>query len=445
MKAGVDMEMASDGYEKHVEALIEQGRLSLEHIEDAARRILMLKFQLGLFDNPYTDPSQFPAPANKKHMAAARETALQSIVLLKNDNVLPLEKDMKRIAVFGPMADDEFEQLGTWTFDKHLNDTVTPLQALREFAGDTMQTDYLPVLDISRSTNREQFEKAVSFARKADAILLFMGEEAIITGEAHCRADISLPGAQEALILELNATGKPIILTIMAGRPLILGNILDKVDGLLFSFHPGTMGGPALVDILFGKESPSGKLPVTYPKAVGQVPLYYSHKNTGRPPLEENFTHIDDIPVRAIQNSLGNESHYIDAGYQPQFVFGFGLSYTEFIYSDLSLSEKRIKIGEAIKISATVTNAGSVEADEVVQLYIRDLVASITRPVKELKGFRRIRLAPGAAQQVEFILPTEDLAFYNQNMERVTEPGKYHIWIAGDSDSGLMGEFEIVK
>ncbi|MBN2414570.1 glycoside hydrolase family 3 C-terminal domain-containing protein [bacterium] len=443
MTAGMDMEMASRVYETHLEALVSEGRLAPELIDDAVRRILGVKFRLGLFEDPYTDPAKFPAPLNAGHLAAARKTALQSAILLKNGTgALPLAPEVARLAVFGPMADDPHEQLGTWTFDRNIDDTVTPLQALRDYAGDAIRIDYLPVLEISRSTDRSDFSRAVALARESDAVLLFMGEEAIITGEAHCRADFSLPGAQEELIHELASCGTPLVLIIMAGRPLILDGVLDQVDSILFMFHPGTMGGPAIVDLLFGRESPSGKLPVTFPKMAGQVPIYYSHRNTGRPPVKEHFTHIDDIPVRAVQNSLGNESHYIDAGYEPRFVFGYGLSYTTFEYSDLQLSADGIGSEGALTVSALVTNTGSVEAEEVAQLYVRDLVASVVRPVRELKGFTRVRLKPGASMTVTFTLSAADLSFHNPRLEEVTEPGTFQVWIGGDSAGGLCGTFE---
>jgi len=444
--AGVDMEMATDTYKNYIEQLISEGSLSMHLIDESVRRILTLKYKLGLFENPYTDSSQFPPMVNDEHLAIAKKTALQSIVMLQNNNqVLPLKNDIKRISVFGPLADDQFEQLGTWTFDKNIEDTQTPLHALREYAGNSIQVDFLKILKTSRSKDIQHFNKAKNLAKQSDVILLFLGEEAIITGEAHSRANINLPGAQEQLINALHQTGKPIVLTIMAGRPLTIGNILDKVDAVLYSFHPGTMGGPAIVDILFGKEAPSGKLPVTFPKAEGQIPLYYNHKNTGRPYNEKTFVHIDNIPVRAVQTSLGNESHYIDVGFRPQYPFGFGLSYTAFEYSNLHLSSKIIKKGQELNVSAKIANSGLVEADEIVQLYVRDLVGSITRPVKELKGFKRIRLKPGETKTVEFVLNTDELAFYNQNMELVAEPGKFHIWIAKDSEIGLLAEFEVVE
>lgn len=446
INAGVDMEMATDAYQKFIRQLLAEKKISMAMIDESVRNILRVKFKLGLFKNPYTDPSKFPAIANPENLECAKETAIQSIVMLKNgDQVLPLPKDIKRISVIGPLADDNFEQLGTWSFDKNIEDTQTPLQALREFIGATAKINYVKTLETSRTKSTSEFDEAIEAVEKSDVALLFLGEEAILSGEAHCRAEINLPGAQEQLIEEIHKIGKPTVLVVMAGRPLTIGSVLDKVDAVLYAFHPGTMGGPAIVDVLFGIESPSGKLPVTFPKMVGQIPIYYNHKNTGRPARANSWVHIDDIPVRPWQTSLGNESHYLDAGYTPLFPFGFGLSYTKFEYSDLKLSSKKIKLGDKITVSATVKNTGDVEADEIVQLYIRDLVGDVTRPVKELKGFQRIRLQPGEEKSVAFELSTDDLAFYNQQMTLVTEPGMFHVWIAGDSDSGLRGEFMVVK
>jgi len=446
INAGVDMEMASDAYQKFIKQLLAENKITMDMIDASVRSILRVKFKLALFENPYTDPSKFPAIANPENLECARESAVQSIVMLKNDKqVLPLSKDVKRIAVIGPLADDPFEQLGTWSFDKNIDDTQTPLQALREFIGETAKIDYVKTLETSRTKSTDEFGKAIEAVKNSDVALLFLGEEAILSGEAHCRAEINLPGAQEQLIEEIHKIGKPTVLVVMAGRPLTIGSVLDKVDAVLYAFHPGTMGGPAIVDLLFGIESPSGKLPVTFPKMVGQIPIYYNHKNTGRPPRADSWVHIDNIPVRVWQTSLGNESHYLDAGYTPLFPFGFGLSYTQFKYSNLKLSSKKIKLGDKITISATIKNAGDVEADEIVQLYIRDLVGDRTRPVKELKGFQRIRLQPGEEKSVAFEISTDDLSFYNQKMELVTEPGLFHVWIAGDSDSGLRGEFEVVE
>jgi len=443
--AGLDMEMATTAYENHLKQLLAEKKISMDYIDTAVRNILRIKFRLGLFENPYTDTAKFPAMGNPGNLELARTTARQSIVLLKNEaRVLPLSRDLKHIAVLGPLADDPFEQLGTWAFDKNLDASVTPLQSRREFIGTSADIHYVKTLDYSRSRKTDDFARAAEAAKKSDVVLIFAGEEAILSGEAHCRAEINLPGAQEKLIEEMDKTGKPIVLVILAGRPLTIGSILDNVDAVLFAFHPGTMSGPAIVDLLYGVESPSGKLPVTFPKMVGQIPIYYSHKNTGRPARAESWVHIDSISSRPWQTSLGNESHYLDAGFTPLFPFGFGLSYARFDYSDLKLSANRFKLGDKIRVSARIKNSGDVAGDEVVQLYVRDLVGDRTRPVKELKGFQRIHLKAGEEKTVTFELTTDQLAFYNQKMELVTEPGDFQIWIASDSDTGLMGKFEIV-
>jgi len=274
---------------------------------------------------------------------------------------------------------------------------------------------------------------------------MFLGEESILSGEAHCRAEIDLPGNQEQLIDAISATGKPIVLVVMAGRPLTLQKVIDKVSAVLYAWHPGTMGGPAIADLLFGLESPSGKLPVTFPRVVGQIPIYYSRKNTGRPPSHDSITHIDEIDGKAPQTSLGMSAFHLDAGFTPLFPFGYGLSYTHFEYSDIQLSTSHLALGDTIEIAATVRNAGDMAAEEVVQLYIRDLVGNVTRPVKELKGFRRIRLEPGESQTVSFTIHTDELAFFNRKMELVTEPGQFHVWIGGSSDAELWGEFEVTE
>jgi beta-glucosidase len=444
--AGVDMEMATSTFPDHLEALLEEGAVTMEMIDASVRAILRVKMALGLFEKPYTDPSDFPPLVNADHLAAARKTALQSAVLLKNDgDVLPLSRDIGSLAVIGPLADDPYEQLGTWTFDKQIEDSQTPRAALEGFLGEATRVRYAKGLETSRSRDTKGFAAAVAAAEQSDAVVLFLGEEAIITGEAHSRANIDLPGAQEALIGAVARTGKPVVLVIMAGRPLTLGKVLDQVDAVLFSFHPGTMAGPALADLLFGEVSPSGKLPVTFPKMVGQLPMYYNYKNTGRPFAAERYVPIDEIPVRAFQTSLGNETHFLDAGFHPQFPFGFGLSYTSFAYSDLEVSSPSIETTGSLEVAATVTNTGKMAADEVVQLYVRDLVGSITRPVKELKDFTRISLQPGATQRVRFTLAADQLAFYTVGGRRVVEPGAFKVWVGPNSQDGLEGDFEVVE
>ena len=259
------------------------------------------------------------------------------MVLLKNkDGLLPLDKTSRRVAVIGPLADAPHEQLGTWAFDGQKESTQTPLPALRKLLGDD-RVKFAPGLTHSRDRSRDEFAAAVDAARASDVVLIFAGEEAILSGEAHSRADIRLPGVQEDLIHAIAKTGKPIVLVIMAGRPIELGGVLDEVDAVLMAWHPGTMGGPAIADVLFGATEPGGRLPVTWPKSVGQIPIYYNHTNTGRPPTGETFVPIDKIPIGAWQSSLGNTSHYLDLGYEPQFPFGFGLGYTTFSYANLEV------------------------------------------------------------------------------------------------------------
>ncbi len=274
--------------------------------------------------------------------------------------------------------------------------------------------------------------------------ILFLGEESILSGEAHSRADIDLPGDQAELVRRVRAAGKPVVAVIMAGRPLTLSNIIDQVDAILYAWHPGTMGGPAIADLLFGIESPSGKLPVTFPRMVGQIPIYYNQKNTGKPPSPDTIIHIDDIDPKASQTSLGLTAFHLDAGYTPLFAFGHGLSYARFEYQHLRTSAAEIRLGDTLQVSAELTNTGEVPADEVAQLYVRDLVGNVTRPVKELKGFKRLRLDPGQTVVVEFELHTDDLAFYDRHMQLVTEPGEFHVWIGGSSETELRTEFRIV-
>ncbi len=445
--AGVDMEMASTLYAEHLPTLLEEGKINEAHIDTMVCNILRLKLEMGLFDNPYTDPGNFAHPVNEQHLAVAKTAALRSCVLLKNDgDVLPLDKQtLDSVAVIGPLADDGYEQLGTWVFDGESRHSHTCLQAIHALVGEEVDVRWAPGLQTSRCRSAEGFEEALSVASQSDAVLLFLGEESILSGEAHCRADIDLPGNQEQLIDAIAATGRPVILVVMAGRPLTLESILDKVSAVLYAWHPGTMGGPAIADLLFGVESPSGKLPVSFPRAVGQIPIYYARKNTGRPATLESITHIDEIDGRAPQTSLGMSAFHLDAGFTPLYPFGYGLSYTRFEYSDITTSAERIAPGDSITVCATVRNTGSCAAEEVVQLYIRDLVGNVTRPVRELKGFQRVRLQPGCSAEVAFTLHTDELAFYDRNMTRVTEPGMFHVWISDCSDTGLWSEFEIVE
>ncbi len=443
--AGVDMEMASTLYRDHLPWLLESGKLSEQQIDTMVSNVLRIKFELGLFEHAYTDPHQFPAPVNDEHRRLAREVATRSCVLLKNEGpVLPLSADqLSSLAVIGPMADDGYEQLGTWIFDGESRHSQPCLQAIYDHVGDAVEVRWAQGMTHSRCRENDGFDDAVQAAAESDVALMFMGEESILSGEAHCRAELDLPGDQEKLIKAVAETGTPVVLVVMAGRPLTLGRVLDKVAAVLYAWHPGTMGGPAIADLLFGVTSPSGKLPVTFPRVVGQIPIYYARKNTGRPPSHDGITHIDEIDGKAPQTSLGMSAFHLDAGFTPQFHFGYGLSYTEFSYRDMVLSTDRLRPGESLTLKATIENVGAVAADEVVQLYVRDLVGSVTRPVKQLKGFQRVHLAPGESREVSFELHTDDLAFYDRHMQQVTEPGRFHAWIGSSSDPELWAEFEI--
>jgi len=444
--AGVDMEMAGDAYINHLAGLIEEGRISTDIIDSAVANILRAKFRMGLFENPYTDPSQLPEIANEHALTTARTAALQSVVMLKNENhTLPLVvKNMSSVALIGPLTDAPYQQLGTWIFDGDADLSVTPMHAIHSLVGHEVVVRYVRAMENSRSRASDAFDEAVEIARDSDAVILFLGEESILSGEAHSRADINLPGDQAELVRRIRETGKPVIAVIMAGRPLTLTNIVDQVDAILFAWHPGSMGGPAIADLLFGIESPSGKLPATFPRMVGQIPIYYSQKNTGKPPSAGSVTHIDDIDSRAPQSSLGMSAFHLDAGFTPLFEFGYGLSYAKFEYQDLRAGAPQLVMGDRLTVSVDLINVSDVAGEEVVQLYVRDLVGSVTRPVKELNGFKRVRLEPGQRQTVEFELHTDDLAFYGRDMKFKTEPGRFRFWIGGSSNAELQGEFEVV-
>lgn len=442
LNAGVDMEMESRHYISNLKELVETGKVSIELIDEAVRNILRMKFKLGLFDNPYVDTSKPSVLYAKEHLDAARRAAVESAVLLKNENnVLPLS-ETKKIAVIGPMADAPHDQLGTWIFDGEKARTVTPVKALMaEYKH--INYVYEPALKYSRDTNKSDFEKAKYAVKEADVAVVFVGEESILTGEAHSLSNLNLIGIQSDLIKEIKSVGKPVVMVVMAGRPLTIERDLAYADAVLFNFHPGTMGGPAIWDLLFGKENPSGKLPVTFVREVGQIPMYYNHNNTGRPAPDQVST-LEHIELEAGQTSLGNTSFYLDSGKDPLYPFGYGLSYSKFEYSDIQLSSANIKMNQDLKVKATVKNTSNVDGTEVVQLYVRDLVGSIVRPVKELKGFERVALKAGESKVVEFILTTDDLAFYGKDMKRKAEPGDFHVWVGGDSNAKLRAEFKLI-
>ena len=440
VNAGVDMDMMTFGFISHLEELVASGCVKESAIDDAVRNILRVKILLGLFEHPYVDVEAGQAVQYAPdHLAAAQRTAEEAVVLLKNDGVLPLKADrIRTILVTGPMADAPHDQLGTWSFDGQKGHTVTPLQALQErFPGKVV---YVPGLKFSRE-KRERFDDVVAAARRADVVLAFLGEEAILSGEAHCLADLNLIGSQSDLVAALKAAGKPVVATVMAGRPLTVERDLPNCRAMLYAFHPGTMGGPALANILFGDVNPSGKTPVTFLRTVGQAPLYYAHNNTGRPYGGEKT--LSEIEAEAGQTSLGNTSYYLDYGAYPLFPFGYGLSYTTFRYSNIVLDQDVYPKDGTLTVSFTLSNTGDCDGTEVVQVYVRDLVGSITRPVKELKAFERVTLKAGESRNLRVQIPVSELAFYGLDGVKQVEPGDFQLWVAGDSASGEPIAFKV--
>lgn len=440
IKAGIDMEMVSGTYVKYIKELIKEKKVSMKDVDNAVLNILRIKYRLGLFQQPYIQEKQVSSIYSPEHLQLAREAATESVILLNNNNnTLPLKKDLK-IAIIGPMADAAYEQLGTWTFDGDRKKTITPLKALQDEYS-TIDYVYEPGLTYSRDKSKD-FSKAIKAAKSADVAVVFVGEEAILSGEAHCLSNINLIGQQSELIKAIKGAGKPVVMVVMAGRPLTIERDLPYVDAVLYSFHPGTMGGPAIMDLLFGKENPSGRLPVTFVREVGQIPMYYNHNNTGRP-APEWIPSLDDIAFEAPQTSLGNTSFYLDSGKDPLYPFGFGLSYSQFEYSNLQLSASEIAVDGTLMAKATIKNVSNVDGNEVVQLYIRDLVGSIARPVKELKGFKKIFIKAGESKTVEFKLNAADLAFYGRDLKKKTESGDFEIWISKNSTEGLKSSFTV--
>lgn len=443
VNAGVDMEMVSETFIKNLKQSVEEKKVSMETIDNAVRNILRLKFRLGLFENPYVVTPQTVKYADA-HLQIAKTAAEQSVILLKNDaQTLPFTDKVKTVAVVGPMADAPYEQMGTWVFDGEKEHTQTPLKAIREMYGDKVNVIFEQGLAYSRDKNVAGIAKAVNAARRADVVVCFVGEESILSGEAHSLANLDLQGAQSQLIKSLAATGKPVVTVVMAGRQLTISDEVEVSDAVLYSFHPGTMGGPAIADILFGKVNPSGKTPVTFPRMTGQAPIYYAHNNTGRPANPTEML-IDEIPVEAGQTSVGCRSFYLDAGNSPLFPFGYGLSYTNFEYSDLKLASDKLTVDGEVNVSVNLKNAGKYDGTEVVQLYVQDKVGSVTRPVKELKAFQRVELKAGESKTVTFTLPVSDLAFWRYDITYGVELGDFKLWVGTNSAEGLSADFTVI-
>lgn len=428
LNAGVEMEMVSRSYNQFGPKLLEQKRLSMATIDEAVRRILRIKFRLGLFDNPYTDEAREPnSLLRPESIRLAREIAGRSMVLLKNDReTLPLNKNVGSIAVIGPLADDRRAPLGWWAGDGKEENTVTPLAGIRAKVSAQTKVGFAKGCDV-KGDSTAGFQEAVDLAKSSDVAIVFVGETADMVGEAASWSSLDLPGRQLELVQAIHGTGKPTIVVLVNGRPLSIGWIVNNAPAILESWMGGTESGNAIADILFGDVNPGAKLPVTFPRTVGQVPIYYNHMNTGRPPEAENrYT-----------------SKYFDVPWTPLFPFGYGLSYTNFKITNLQLSAPSIPANGKLTVTVEVENVGRRAGDEVVQLYIRDVVATMTRPVKELKGFQRVTLQPGEKRRVEFVLDREHLGFWNREMRYVVEPGEFRVMVGSSSANVIEAKFEV--
>jgi len=436
LRAGVDMDMVGATFLKNLKDLLNEGKVTQAQIDDACRRILEAKYDLGLFEDPYrynNEKREKETIYKKEYLDAALEAANKSMVLLKNDkNVLPLRKDQK-VAFVGPLVNDEWNIIGSWAATGDRNGyAVSVREGVNKIITDKGKVTFDKGVEIVDG-RRDMMQAALDNARKADVIVAVMGEFENMTGEAASRTNIDLPGIQKEFLAELKKLGKPVVLVLMNGRPLTLSWEDANMDAILEAWYPGTMGGDAIAQTLYGMSVPGGKLPMTFPRNVGQVPLYYNAKNTGRPYLgnadpEQKY-----------------KSRYIDVDNSPLYPFGYGLSYTTFDYSNLRLSSGTLAMNGTLTVSIDVANTGNFDGEEVVQLYVRDLVGSVTRPVKELKGFKKLLIKKGEKKTVEFELSADDLRFYNIDMEFVAEPGDFEVYVGGSSAAGLNDKFVLVK
>ncbi len=434
-KAGSDMDMESSAYVTYLAENVRDGKIDESIIDEAARRILKVKFELGLFDDPYRycdEKRENERLYHKDHMAGVLDMAMKSIVLLKNEgNLLPLKKDQPKIAVIGELADDNNSSLGSWRLASDNNSGVSVLEGIKAYSdnityakGPNVFLGSPNFLDevMANETDASGIEEAVALAKESDVVLMVLGEHGFQSGEARSRTELDLPGLQLDLLKAVYEVNRNVILVLMNGRPLAITWEAENVPAILETWQLGSQTGNAIAKVLFGEYNPSGKLPMTFPRSVGQVPIYYNHFSTGRPDREPNVFW----------------SHYSDEKNEPLFPFGHGLSYTNFEYSDLQIDDSN---QNNVKVSANITNSGAAAGEEVVQLYIRDRAASIARPVKELKGFEKISLAPGASQKVEFTLTDAELGFFNRQYEFVVEPGDFDVMVGTSSAVGIQGSF----
>lgn len=437
--AGSDMDMESNAYRYHLAQLVKEKKVSMALIDDAVKRILRKKFELGLFDDPFkfnNEEREQKALNNPEHRKVARAMAAKSIVLLKNEKgILPLSKSTKTIAFIGPLVKEYKQNMGFWSVElpelDYTKEIVSQWDGLQNKVGKETQLLYAKGCDIE-GDNTKGFAEAIAVANQADVVILSIGERRDQSGEAKSRSNLRLPGVQEELVKAIQATGKPVVVLINAGRPLIFNWTADQVPAILYTWWLGSEAGNAIADVLFGDYNPSGKLPMSFPREEGQIPIYYNHFNTGRPAPNETATNY--------------VSAYIDLKNSPKFPFGYGLSYTTFKYSDLQLSKKVMKKNETITVSFTLTNTGKFDGEEVVQLYLKDQVGSVVRPVKELRDFQKVFLKAGASQKITFTVDKEKLAFYNAKLEWAPEPGAFEVQLgASSADIRLKDNFELLQ
>ncbi len=436
INARMEMDMQGNIYNDYLAELVNEKKVNEQMVNACVRSILRLKYRLGLFDNPYV-PEDTPAPGDTE---LALRVAEESAVLLKNNGILPLNDKSQiinhksQILITGPLAHQKKEQLGTWVFDGDTSLSVTPKMAFDFEQSGLSSFDYIyePGLTYSRDKNPAGIAKAVAAAKEADVILYFCGEEAILSGEARCRANLDLPGAQIEMMDALVATGKPVVMIVMAGRPLTIGRQVDQAAAVLYAFHGGTMAGPALYNILTGKVVPSGKTPITFPKMVGQIPLYYNRHNTGRPSYDPPML-IDSIPIGCPQFSIGQSSYWLETPTEPLFPFGFGLSYTTFEYGetvvDTIINDEASTNSTSYIVKSYITNTGSYDAYETPQLYVHQLSGDLVRPLCELKGFLKIFIPAGETREVTFTLTDDDLGYWHESHEGLSS----RVWFATDS------------
>lgn len=438
LNCGSDMDMQSKVFIKHLPALLSEGSVSMEDIDNAVRNVLRMKYRLGLFEHPYTQTITHNT-GSEAHLDAARRAAEESAVLLKNDGILPLdESGHPTILVTGPLADAAFDQLGTWDMDGDTTLTVTPRKAFMARNGKGFKVLYAPGLEYSRDKNTATWKEVKKLARRADVILVCLGEEQILSGEAHSLADIGLKGAQKEYVRFLSGLGKPLIASVMAGRATTIGEELDACNALIYQFHPGTMGGEALYNIVSGKCNPSGKLPVTFPKMVGQIPIYYNELRGGRTGGNKRAVNsLDEIPRSARQSVLGHDCRYLDAGTKPLFPFGYGLSYTTFSIGEPSVESMVLGMTDTLRFSVPLTNTGKCFGKEVLQVYLTDRYASVSRPVKELKAFTKQGLEPGETRVLHFSVPVQELGYHNIDYKWEVSPGSFQVLVADCSDPDL--------